>query len=121
MAKILIVDDSQFQRAFLKKALAADGHHFLEASNGREGIDLAHREHPDCILMDLIMPETEGMVVLEQLHEAESDIPLIVVTADIQNQVKQQCLALGARSVLHKPVEPESLRQTVTEILGTSP
>lgn len=55
----------------------------------------------------------------EGLRESRSPIPVIVMTADIQHQVREQCLALGARSVLHKPVDPETLRQTVTEILGT--
>lgn len=119
MATILIVDDSQFQRAFLKKALATDGHRFLEAENGDEGLRIAHSEQPDCILADLIMPEIQGMGMLEEFKKQGSTMPVIVVTADIQHQVREQCLALGARTVLHKPVDPESLRQTVTEILGT--
>jgi len=119
MATILIVDDSKFQRAFLKKALATDGHHFLEAENGQEGLRAARREQPDCILADLIMPGTRGLSLLEGIRESGSPVPVIVVTADIQHQVREQCLALGARAVLHKPVDPETLRQTVTEILGT--
>jgi CheY-like chemotaxis protein len=121
MATILIVDDSQFQRAFLKKALACDGHRFLEAEDGHEGLHTALREQPDCILADLIMPRIQGLGLLEGLRENESLIPVLVVTADIQNQVREQCLALGAYKVLHKPVDPETLRQTVTEILGTHP
>lgn len=121
MATILIVDDSQFQRAFLKKALASDGHRFLEAENGQEGLHTAQEEQPDCILADLIMPETQGVGMLEGMREAGSLIPVIVVTADIQHHMREKCLALGARTVLHKPVDPETLRQTVTDILGTLP
>lgn len=119
MATILIVDDSQFQRSFLRKTLAAAGYRVLEARNGTEGLRLASEEKPDCILADLIMPETRGLTMLETLHAEGSEIPVVVVTADIQEQVKKQCLDLGARAVLYKPVDPEGLRRQVAEILGT--
>lgn len=118
MATILIVDDSQFQRSFLRKTLSSAGYRVLEARNGKEGLRLATEESPDCILADLIMPETRGLTMLESLHEKGIATPVVVVTADIQEQVKEQCLALGARAVLYKPVDPEGLRRQVAEILG---
>lgn len=118
MATILIVDDSSFQRSFLRKALTADGHDVLEARDGAEGLRLVEQHRPDCILADLIMPETRGMTLLETLKEQGEAPPVLVITADIQESVRQQCLELGAREVLHKPVDPDELRRQVAEMLN---
>lgn len=115
MGTVLIVDDSQFQRSFLRRALEPGGHRILEARTGKEALELTHSERPDCVLADLIMPETDEMFLLQNLKGTE--IPILVVTADIQRQVREQCLALGARQVINKPVEPERLREAVEEAL----
>lgn len=115
MGTVLIVDDSQFQRSFLRRALEPAGHRILEAKNGLEALALTRSEPIDCVLADLIMPETDEMFLLQQLRG--SSIPVLVVTADIQRQVREQCLALGAREVLNKPIEPDFLRQVVGEVI----
>ena len=120
MATILIVDDSQFQRSFLRKTLSAAGHEVLEARDGSEGLRIATEQRPDCVLADLIMPETRGLTMLETLHQQGETLPVVVVTADIQDQVRQQCLDLGARAVLYKPVDPEGLCRQIDEILAES-
>ncbi len=118
MATILIVDDSGFQRAFLSKALVEDGHGVLEAANGARALEVAAAEQPDCILTDLIMPDMRGLVVLETLQQQGSEIPVVVLTADIQEEVEARCLELGAACVLHKPIKPERLRETIAAVLA---
>ncbi len=118
MATILIVDDSGFQRAFLSKALVEDGHGVLEAANGARALEVAAAEQPDCILTDLIMPDMRGLVVLETLQQQGSEIPVVVLTADIQEEVEARCLELGAARVLHKPIKPERLRETIAAVLA---
>ena len=118
MATILIVDDSGFQRTFLSKALAEGGHRVLEAVDGNKALEVAAAERPDCILTDLIMPDMRGLALLEALRESESEIPVMVLTADIQEGVEAQCLELGAARVLHKPIKPARLRTTVAEVLA---
>ena len=117
MTTVLIVDDSGFQRSFLRKALTEDGYRVLEAGNGEEALEIVAADRPDCILTDLIMPDMRGMVLLENLQQQGSEIPVVVLTADIQERVEAECLKLGAARVLHKPVKPELLRRTVTEVL----
>ncbi len=118
MATILIVDDSQFQRSFQRRALAASGYTVVEAGDGTQALEIVAAERPDCVLVDLIMPGTQGLTLLETLDSREPALPVIVVTADIQDQVRQQCLELGAFAVLHKPVAAEVLRRQVAAALG---
>ncbi len=118
MATILIVDDSQFQRSFQRRALVAAGHTVVEAGDGAQALEIVAAERPDCVLVDLIMPGTGGLTLLETLRSREPDLPVIVVTADIQDQVRQQCLELGAFAVLHKPVDEELLRRRVAAAVG---
>ncbi len=118
MATILIVDDSGFQRAFLSKALAEGGYGVLEAENGARALEIAAAERLDCILTDLIMPDMRGLAMIEALKQGGSEVPIVVLTADIQERVEARCLELGAARVLHKPVKPERLRATIAEVLA---
>lgn len=118
MAKILLVDDSQFQRRFQRRALQSAGYDILEAGDGEQAFEVIAAERPDCVLIDLIMPGATGLCLLEELRQRHAAIPVIVVTADIQEQVRQQCLELGAFAVVHKPVDEGALRRQVAAALG---
>ncbi len=118
MTTVLIVDDSGFQRSFLSKALKEVGYRVLEAANGEQALEIAEADPPDCILTDLIMPDMRGMALLEALRKRGSEIPVVVLTADIQERVEAQCLELGAARVLHKPVKPDRLQETLVEVLA---
>ncbi len=118
MPTILIVDDSGFQRAFLRKALAEGGYEIIEAGDGSEALEIVERRRLDGILTDLIMPDLRGLALLEALRERGSEVPVVVLTADIQKRVEEQCLALGAARVLHKPIQPELLRSTLDAVLA---
>jgi CheY-like chemotaxis protein len=117
MARILIVDDSIFQRANLRAIVREGGHDSTEAGNGRQALAMIAADPPDLLLIDLIMPEMNGMDILETLREQRSRIPVIVVTADIQDTVRQECLALGAAAVLHKPPQKEALLAAINTAL----
>lgn len=103
MAKILIVDDSKLARTQVRRQLLGGGYEVLEAENGREGLEIARQEQLDCILLDLLMPEMDGMELLQELAAAGVDIPKIVVTANIQPSIRSQCLELGADEIINKP------------------
>ena len=117
MARILIVDDSSFTRKALAKMVTALDHETMEASNGREGLELAATQRPDCILVDLIMPEMGGLEVLDVLRDQGSSIPRIVITADIQESVREQCLKAGAVAVLNKPPKNDELQNALTKAM----
>ena len=119
MALILIIDDSSFTRKALARMVKAEGHETLEASDGRAGLEMAASHTPECILVDLMMPEMDGLKVLEVLRDQGSRIPRIVVTADIQRSVREQCLGLGAMAVLNKPPQKDELQETLTRAVGS--
>jgi len=118
MASVLTVEDSSFQRNRIKKILAEGGYEILEAENGLAGLEVAESEKPDCILSDLLMPELDGFGLLESLRDKGIEIPVIILTADIQDSVKKRCLDLGAKGFLNKPPEKEEVLNALKEILA---
>jgi chemotaxis protein CheC len=119
MALILTIDDSMYMRKKIMNALKKDGHEIVEAENGIKGLQMINSLKPDCILLDLIMPDMDGIKVLRALRENESDIPVIVVTADIQESVQKQCLDFGVNAFINKPPKEESLRNAVNKVLSS--
>ena len=120
MAKILVIDDSAFQRRTLRKILDVDGHDIQEAVDGRQGLEMWALTNPECIVLDILMPDVNGLNFLKVLHDQGDTTPVIVLTADIQDTTSQECLKLGARQVLHKPLLPsegDKLRAIVNKVL----
>jgi CheY-like chemotaxis protein len=118
MATILVIDDSKFQRKRIIEILKAEGHEILEAPDGKEGLEMAEQYQPNCIVCDMVMPNVGGIEVLKTLREKKSLIPVIILTADIQEPVREHCLNLGARAFLNKPPKKEELidaLKTITE------
>ncbi len=121
MALILIVEDALFSRRMLGKILKSQGHQILEATNGYEGLNLARERSPDCILLDLLMPEISGIEVIEQLNAQRLFIPVIVITADIQETSRQHCMELGAVAVVNKPPNQNALQVAIAKALNAQP
>lgn len=117
MPLILIVEDAQFTRNIIVKFLKKEGYAIQEASNGREGLQAIRDRAPDCILLDLLMPDLNGLQVLEALQAEGSTIPVIVLTADIQQTTRQQCMDLGARLVINKPPNRDELLAAIQNAL----
>jgi CheY-like chemotaxis protein len=120
MAKVLIIDDSAFQRRTLRKILNVDGHDIKEATNGREGLEVFAQFEPDCIVLDILMPDLNGLGFLQELRKQGATTPVLVLTADIQDTTSQECLKLGAKDVVHKPLLPsegDRLRNIINDIL----
>jgi len=117
MTTLLIVDDSNYNRRLVKKMLSEDHYQVIEASNGQIALNMLAQHVVDCIILDLMMPVMDGFHLLEALNERDNRIPIIVITADIQNDTAQQCLAMGVGLVLHKPIKTEEIRAAVTHVL----
>ena len=73
---------------------------------------------PDCIILDLLMPELDGFGVLEALKQKGSKIPVIVLSADIQDSVREQCLGLGAAMMLQKPAKAPKILEALDQVLN---
>jgi len=119
MARVLIVDDSEAQLYALRQVLEKGGHEVLSADNGQQGIDLAIKEHPDLILMDVVMPKMSGFQATRKLHRTTEtkEIPVIFVTTKDQESDRVWGMRQGAAAYITKPVDRKLLLSTIKEIL----
>jgi len=113
MAKVLLVDDSSFQRKNISKMLVAMGHEVVAAENGQVGLEKAKTDQPDLIITDLLMPVMDGISYLRGLKSRKLSIPVVVISADVQEASKAECLRLGAKAFLTKPVKETDLEETI--------
>jgi CheY-like chemotaxis protein len=119
MARILIIEDSAQMRALIRDILEADGHSVLEAKEGLKGLQMAATQPPACILLDLILPDMDGLTVLRLLGQQGSQIPVIVISAHSRDVIRAQCLSNGAAAFIGKPPIESELRHTVATVLGS--
>ena len=117
--RILSVDDSAATRHFIKKAVNVIGFEFLEAGDGKEGLELVERENGniDLILLDRHMPIMDGIEMLHALkaHEVFKDIPVTMVTVELERDEIQKAIDMGAKNYLVKPFSQENLIGKIME------
>ena len=119
MGLILITDDAAFSRRMIRKAVQEGGHEAIEAGNGKECLEMLATNAPDCIISDLLMPEMDGLSLLQALRDQGVKIPVIVLSADIQEKARQQCSDLGAFMMLRKPPKAPEIIDALQKALNT--
>ncbi len=120
MAKILIIDDEDQVRAFMRKILQHSGHEVIEASNGKMGMQLYSANPTDLIITDLIMPEKEGIETILEIKTNNPKAKIIAISGGGQLMAEDYlCLAkgLGAVSTLSKPFSRDKMMKVVNEAL----
>jgi len=115
-AKILVVDDDKKIVELVTAYLKRDGYHVLAAYDGQQAIDLARHKQPDLIILDLALPQVDGMDVCRVLR-AESNVPIIMLTARTTEDDKLTGLGLGADDYVTKPFSPRELVARVRTVL----
>ena len=115
MAKVLVIDDSMFMRMQIVDILKSGGHQVAQVGDSRQGLAMAGRLHLDCIILDLLMPDLDGLGFLAALGEQGIATPVIVHTADIQEVTRRKCLELGARRFINKPPKKQELLTAVAD------
>ena len=121
MRRILIIDDEDDIREVASLSLEATaGWHVLTASSGAEGILIAARELPDAILMDVMMPGTDGPTTFTRMQQtpALAHIPVLLLTAKVQGVDQRRFAGLGVTGVLFKPFDPLALAGQISQALG---
>jgi two-component system, OmpR family, alkaline phosphatase synthesis response regulator PhoP len=114
--KILIVDDNQQLRTMIKTYLGQEGFEIATAADGQEALFVARREKPSLIILDLMMPEMGGYEFL-RAYSKESDTPVIILTARLEEYDKVLGLELGADDYVTKPFSPRELTARVRAVL----
>lgn len=113
---VLVVDDSRTTRSYVRSVLENDAYLVTEAENGLLAVESIQNKRPDILLIDMLMPEMDGIEVMEKLNELDIKIPTVVLTADIQEQVKEECFELGAKAFLNKPATEIEILETVRNL-----
>ena len=115
-AKILVVDDDQKIVDLVTLYLKKDGYQVLAAGDGQQALDLARYRQPDLVILDLLLPEMDGMDVCHILR-AESKVPIIMLTARAAEDDRLAGLELGADDYVTKPFSPRELVARVRAVL----
>ncbi len=117
MATILIADDAAFMRVRCGRMLRQHGFTVIEAENGREALDKYQAEKPDAVLLDITMPEMDGITALKEIKKINPDARVAMVTAIGQQQVVMEALQAGAKDFVVKPFQPERVLAAVEKLL----
>jgi CheY-like chemotaxis protein len=122
MRRILVIEDEADVRLLYRVNLRHAGFEVLESDDGDGGIVAARTHLPDAVVLDLMMPRTDGFEVLEALRSAPAtrDIAVIVLTADVRTEDHQRCYELGADVVVTKPFSPETLINGIHRLLDAT-
>lgn len=120
MARVLLVEDEASLQRLIGYALQSKGYEVLVAVDGREGLDMARSESPDLILLDMVMPEMNGMEVLGALKKDTrlKDVPVLIVTASAQKEDAEKAISMGAAGYLIKPFHVPTLYDRVEQLLS---
>ena len=123
MARILVVDDEPDVLLLCRLNLEHAGHEVIEAPNGEQGLRLAREQHPDALILDLMLPTVDGYEVLRSLTEdpAGLDLAVVVLTAKARQEDRVRCLRGGADEFVTKPFSPGSLVDTIEQLLAMEP
>ncbi len=119
--RVLLVDDEDDIREVAAMSLeTVAGWEVMAARSGREGVRIAAQQKPDVILLDVMMPDMDGVATYQELRQNEStrDIPVVFLTAKAQAIEKRGFRELGANGVISKPFDPLTLSTEISEILG---
>jgi two-component system chemotaxis response regulator CheY len=117
MAKILVVDDAEFLRVRISKMLSGEGHEILEAENGVKAVAAYKAAKPDVVLMDITMPEMDGLSALKEIRAFDPTAKVVMLTALGQESVVLEAIKTGARDFVVKPFERDRVLSAISKLI----
>ena len=120
MSTILIVEDNEKNMKLVRDVLQFKGYHTLEAVNATDGIALAKEKRPDLILMDIQLPDIDGIAALKIIRKDErlAATPVVAVSASVMPDEQQRIIASGFNAYVTKPIDLKSFLETVERFAG---
>jgi two-component system cell cycle response regulator DivK len=117
--RILVIEDTEQNMRLFRAILQMEGAEVLEADGARVGIAMAEREHPDVILMDIQMPDMDGLAATRLLRSraVTRDIPIIAVTASVMDEERDKTFEAGCDGFISKPIDPDIFGSQVAAYL----
>jgi two-component system, chemotaxis family, chemotaxis protein CheY len=117
MPKIMIVDDAQFMRVRISKLLTGYGYEVIEAEDGNQAVKIYQTVSPDAVLMDVTMPEKDGLQALTEIRRADPKAKVIMRTALGQESMIVQAVQAGAKDYVVKPFDPDRILTALQKVL----
>ncbi len=118
MPKIMVVDDAAFMRMKCVRLLTENGYEVVEAGTGSEALETYKAQKPDGVLMDITMPDMDGLAALKQLKQVDPNARVAMVTAMGQQGIVLDALKSGARDFVVKPFAADRVLAAVRKILS---
>lgn len=120
LSTILIADDNEDLRVMLRQLLESNGYRVLEAAGGREAAEQTVRERPALVIMDLGMPDMDGLSAVAEIrrHVSAPETEILIVSAYDRLEYRTDAVAAGCCGFITKPVEPAALLNTIRLLLG---
>ncbi|MEG1778111.1 MAG: response regulator [Angelakisella sp.] len=117
--KIMIVDDAAFMRMMIKNALSGNGYtNLLEAADGEIALETYKNEKPDLVIMDITMPNMDGLQALQAIKALDKNAKIVMCSAMGQEAMVVDAIRFGAQDFIVKPFKPDRILQTVSKVLG---
>ena len=122
MAKVLIVEDNENNMELISFILEVNGEETIKAVNGLSGVEKALNEKPDYIILDIQLPDIDGLEVLKRVRASEEgkDIPVIAMTSYAMSGDKERMIKAGCNGYIEKPIDPERVISQIHKILEKS-
>jgi CheY-like chemotaxis protein len=116
---IMVVEDFEDNRFMMRRLLEMSGYHVLEAVNGEEAVEIAKREHPSLILMDLSLPLLDGLAATRRIRQEAQlrDVPIVAVSAHDTADFHADALAAGCNDYVTKPIDFDQLEALLGKLL----
>ena len=116
----MVVEDFEDNRFMMRRLLEMSGYHVLEAVNGEEAVEIAKREHPSLILMDLSLPLLDGLAATRRIRQeaALRDVPIVAVSAHDTADFHADALAAGCNDYVTKPIDFDQLEILLGKLLS---
>ena len=118
MPIILVVDDAEFSRVRVTQMLRADRYEVLEAENGVEAVETYKTSGPDVVLMDVTMPEMDGLTALKQIRAFDPQAKVVMLTALGQESIALEAVRSGACDFIIKPIDRDRVLIAIKKILA---
>jgi two-component system chemotaxis response regulator CheY len=118
VAKVMVVDDAAFMRLRACKVLQDNGHDVVQAENGVEAVRQYAEHRPDAVLMDITMPEMDGLAALKEIKKLDPAARVAMVTAMGQQAIVMEALKAGAKDFVLKPFQPDRVLGALHKLLA---
>lgn len=119
--KVLIADDAAFMRMMIKDILLSNGYEIAgEANNGLKAVELYKKEKPDIVMMDITMPEMDGITAVKEIRKLDPSAKVVMCSALGQQSMVMEAIQSGAKDFIVKPFQPDRVIEALKKVLGWS-